>query len=144
MRNEKPGHEGMSIYIKTSLSTRQFTYDFYCQLCISVSPSLMHRGGGEVRGYETAPPPGKFSKNLAIKPKIGGPPLKIFPERFDPPPPPLGILAITSSTSLPWIFNSCASMLSVSPKPILMNCTNTPSPLSLSLSGYCKMLEKSN
>ena len=47
-------------------------------------------------------PPGKFVEKLvnknAIKRKIGGPPLAIFPETLDPP---LGILAKTSRTPSP-------------------------------------------
>jgi hypothetical protein len=65
----------------------------------------MHAGGGGgVRGegvYETAPPRQIFEKLVnkkAIKPKIGGPPLAIFPETLDPP---LGILAKTSRTPFP-------------------------------------------
>jgi hypothetical protein len=58
------------------------------------------RGGG---GYETAPPPPRqiFEKLVnknAIKLKIGGPPLAIFPETLDPH---LGILAKTSRTPSP-------------------------------------------
>jgi len=50
--------------------------------------------------YRTPPPQANFktlvNKN-AIKPKIGGPPLAIFPESLDP----LGILAKTSGTPSP-------------------------------------------
>jgi hypothetical protein len=56
------------------------------------------------------PPRQTFEKLVnknAIKRKIGGPPLAIFPETLDPP---LGILAKTSRTPSPWIFNPCASM----------------------------------
>ncbi len=45
------------------------------------------RGGG---GYETAPPRQIFEKLVnknAIKRKIGGPPLAIFPKTLDLPPP---------------------------------------------------------
>ncbi len=54
----------------------------------------MHTGGGKGGGgggYETAPPPRQIFEKLvnknAIKRKIGGPPLAIFPETLDPPPP---------------------------------------------------------
>ncbi len=62
-----------------------------------------HRGAG-VRGeggYETAPPRQIFKKLVnknAIKCKIGGPPLAIFPETLDHL---LGILAKTSRTPSP-------------------------------------------
>jgi hypothetical protein len=61
-----------------------------------------HRGGkGGKGGYETAPPRQIFKKLVnknAIKRKIGGPPLAIFPETLDPP---LGILVKTSRTPSP-------------------------------------------
>ncbi len=54
--------------------------------------------GGGGGGFET----GKLKKKLvyknAMKPKIGGPPMAIFPESIDPP---LGISAKTSSTPAP-------------------------------------------
>jgi hypothetical protein len=60
-----------------------------------------HRGGKGGGRYETAPPRQIFEKLVnknAIKRKIGGPPLAIFPETLDPL---LGILAKTSSTPSP-------------------------------------------
>jgi hypothetical protein len=42
----------------------------------------------------------KLVNKNAIKRKIGASPQAIFPETLDPPPPPLWILAKTSSTPL--------------------------------------------
>jgi hypothetical protein len=57
------------------------------------------------------PPPRQILEKLvnknAIKPKIGGPPLVIFPETFDPPRD-FG----KNFKYPPWIFNPCASMFS--------------------------------
>jgi hypothetical protein len=73
----------------------------------------MHTGGpgGEGGGgYETAPPRQIFVKLVnknAIKRKICGPPLAIFPETLDHPPMNFGK---NIPNPLPWIFNPCASM----------------------------------
>jgi hypothetical protein len=67
----------------------------------------MHTGGGGKGGRGGQIFEKLVNKN-AIKRKIGGPPLAIFPETLDPP---LGILAKTSRTPPSWIFNPCASMI---------------------------------
>ena len=69
----------------------------------------MHTGGRGEGGYETAPPRQIFEKLVnknAIKRKIGGPPLAIFPETLDPP----RNFGKNIPYPLPWIFNPCASM----------------------------------
>jgi hypothetical protein len=71
----------------------------------------MHKGGVRgVGGYETAPPSQIVFKLViknAIKCKIGGPPLSIFPETLDPPPP----WDFGKNFEYPtWIFNPCGSM----------------------------------
>jgi hypothetical protein len=72
----------------------------------------MHTGGvrgeGGMKQHPTRQIFEKLVNKNAINRKIGGPPLAFFPETLDPPP--LGILAKTSSTQPPWIFNPCASM----------------------------------
>jgi hypothetical protein len=71
-------------------------------------------GGGGGRGRVNIIPPQANFKTLvnknAIKPEIGGPPQAICPETLDP----LGILAKNIRYPLPWIFNPCASMASLS------------------------------
>ncbi len=49
----------------------------------------------------------KLVNKNAIKRKIGGPPLAIFPETLDPPPRNFGK---NIPNPPPWIFNPCASM----------------------------------
>jgi hypothetical protein len=48
----------------------------------------------------------KLVNENAIKRKIGGPPLAIFPETLDPP----RNFGKNIPYPLPWIFNPCASM----------------------------------
>jgi hypothetical protein len=58
------------------------------------------------------PPRQIFEKLLnknAIKRKICGPPLAIFPETLDPPPRDFG----KNFKYPPWIFNPCASMINM-------------------------------
>jgi hypothetical protein len=50
----------------------------------------------------------KYDKSIIIKPKIGGPPLAIFPESLDPHRHFGKIL--TYPSTLAWIFNPCASI----------------------------------
>ncbi len=74
-------------------------FAFYLFLCITCLVNKLlqyntsyHRctqGGGGVRGGMKQHPPRQIFKKLdnknAIKRKIGGPPLAIFPETLDPP-----------------------------------------------------------
>jgi hypothetical protein len=62
----------------------------------------------------------KLVNKNAIKRKIGGPPLAIFPETLDPPPRNFGK---NIPYPLPWIFNPCASM-----EPILISTVETSMP----------------
>jgi hypothetical protein len=52
----------------------------------------------------------KLVNKNAIKPKIGGPPQAIFPESLDPP----RNFGKNIPYPLPWIFNPCASMTTMS------------------------------
>jgi hypothetical protein len=73
----------------------------------------MHTGGVRGEGGMKQHPPRQIFEKLvnknAIKRKIGGPPLAIFPETLDPPPP--RNFGKNIPYPLPWIFNPCASML---------------------------------
>jgi hypothetical protein len=51
----------------------------------------------------------KLVNKNAIKRNIGGPPLAIFPETLDPP----RNFGKNIPYPLPWIFNQCASMVTV-------------------------------
>ncbi len=66
-------------------------------------------GKGGRGGMKQHPPRQIFEKLVnknAIKRKIGGPPLAIFPETLDPP----RNFGKNIPYPLPWIFNPCASM----------------------------------
>ncbi len=65
-----------------------------------------HRGGGGMKQHTPWQIFEKLVNKNAIKCKIGGPPLAIFPETLDP----LRNFGKNIPNPLPWIFSPCASM----------------------------------